>query len=65
MRQYLEQELIDELAVFIAPILTGGSKFGFGLGDHLQRSSFLETPTIQTFGVDTLIRGNLKPYKHQ
>jgi len=59
MRQFLEQDLVDEIAVFIAPILTGGSQFGFGLGEHLERSSFLENPTVQTFGVDTMIRGDL------
>jgi len=63
MRQYLEQELVDEVAIFLAPIFTGGSKFGFGLGEHLERSSFLENPTVQTFGVDTLIRGDLRPLK--
>ncbi len=61
MRQFLEQELVDEVAVFLAPIFTGGSKFGFGLGDHLERSSFLRNPRVQTFGVDTLIRGDVRP----
>jgi len=64
MRQFLEQELIDEVAIFLAPIFTGGSKFGFGLGEHLERSSLLENPTLQTFGVDTLIRGDLRPLKN-
>ncbi len=63
MRQFLEHDLVDEVAVFLAPIFTGGSQFGFGLGEHLKRSSFLENPIVQTFGNDTMIRGEMHTYK--
>ena len=60
MRQFLEQELVDEVAVFIAPIITGGSTFGFGLGEHLNKSYFLANATSQTYGKDLMIRGDLR-----
>lgn len=60
MRQFLEQELIDELALFIAPIFTAGPDHGFGIGEHLQRSQFLTNSTHQKLGDDLLIRGILK-----
>lgn len=60
MRQFIEQELVDELAIFIAPIITGGSQFGFGLGEHLSKSYFLENAIPQTLGKDVMIRGDIK-----
>jgi len=60
MRQFLEQELIDEIALFIAPILGGGTQFGFGVGDHLSRSQTLVNQSYQQFGTDIMIRGELK-----
>ena len=59
MRQFLEQGLVDEVALFYAPILTGGSDFGFGLGDHLSESQVLSEPKVKTFGSDVMVRGVL------
>lgn len=60
MRQFLEQELVDEIAIFIAPIFTGGSKFGFGLGEHLAKSQTLINPQHKQFGEDIMIQGDLQ-----
>ncbi len=59
MRQFLEQGLIDELALFIAPIFTGGPDHGFGIGEHLERSQFLNNATHKKLGNDIFIRGVL------
>lgn len=59
MRQYLDLGLIDELALFIAPLLVGGPDHGFGIGEHLKSSQFLNNASSQMLGDDFLIRGNL------
>lgn len=60
MRQFLEQGLVDEVAVFFAPMLTGGGDFGFGVGEHLQRSMALEKMVVKQVGDDVLFRGVVK-----
>lgn len=60
MQQFLKQQLIDELALFIAPIFTGGPDHGFGIGEHLDHSQFLTNNSHQQLGNDILIRGILK-----
>jgi diaminohydroxyphosphoribosylaminopyrimidine deaminase/5-amino-6-(5-phosphoribosylamino)uracil reductase len=60
MRQFLEQGLVDEVAVFFAPMLTGGGDFGFGVGEHLQKSLALEKITVKQLGEDVLFRGVVK-----
>lgn len=57
MRQFLEQNLVDEVAVFFAPMLTGGGDFGFGVGEHLQKSLALEKIQVKQLGDDVLFRG--------
>lgn len=57
MRQFLEQGLVDEVAVFFAPMLTGGGDFGFGVGEHLKKSLTLEKMQVSQVGDDVLIRG--------
>ncbi|MGJ8655560.1 MAG: bifunctional diaminohydroxyphosphoribosylaminopyrimidine deaminase/5-amino-6-(5-phosphoribosylamino)uracil reductase RibD [Akkermansiaceae bacterium] len=57
MRQFLEQNLVDEVAVFFAPMLTGGGDFGFGVGEHLQKSLALEKMVVKQCGDDFLFRG--------
>ncbi len=60
MRQFLEQGLVDEVAIFLAPIFTGGEDFGFGLGEHLESSYHLEGLTTKSLGKDTMLRGILQ-----
>ena len=57
MRQFLERDLVDEVAVFFAPMLTGGGDFGFGVGAHLEKSLALETMSMKQVGDDFLFRG--------
>ena len=57
MRQFLEQGLVDEVAVFFAPMLTGGGDFGFGVGEHLEKSLALEKMQVKQVGHDVLLRG--------
>ncbi|MFT5633514.1 MAG: diaminohydroxyphosphoribosylaminopyrimidine deaminase [Rubritalea sp.] len=57
MRQFLEQGLVDEVAVFFAPMLTGGGDFGFGVGEHLKKSLALEKIQVKQLGDDVLFRG--------
>ena len=57
MRQFLEQGLVDEVAVFFAPMLTGGGDFGFGVGEHLKKSLALEKIQVKQLGEDVLFRG--------
>jgi diaminohydroxyphosphoribosylaminopyrimidine deaminase/5-amino-6-(5-phosphoribosylamino)uracil reductase len=57
MRQFLEQGLVDEVAVFFAPMLTGGGDFGFGVGEHLKKSLALEKIQVKQLGEDILFRG--------
>lgn len=57
MRQFLEQGLVDEVAVFFAPMLTGGGDFGFGVGEHLKKSLALEKMRVKQLGEDVLFRG--------
>ena len=60
MRQFMEQGLVDEVAVFFAPMLTGGGDFGFGVGAHLQKSLAVEKLEVKQLGEDVLFRGVLK-----
>ncbi len=60
MRQFMEQGLVDEVAVFFAPMLTGGGDFGFGVGAHLQKSLAVEKMEVKQLGDDVLFRGLLK-----
>jgi diaminohydroxyphosphoribosylaminopyrimidine deaminase / 5-amino-6-(5-phosphoribosylamino)uracil reductase len=60
MRQFLEQGLVDEVAVFFAPILSGGGDFGFGVGEHLEKSLALEMMQLKQLGDDVLLRGVVK-----
>lgn len=57
MRQFVEEDLIDEYYLFYAPIITGGEDFGFGLGHHLNRSFKLKEVKSQQIDQDTLIHG--------
>ncbi len=57
MRGFLEQGLVDEVAVFFAPMLTGGGDFGFGLGGHLGESVVLDGMVVKELGGDVLLRG--------
>jgi diaminohydroxyphosphoribosylaminopyrimidine deaminase/5-amino-6-(5-phosphoribosylamino)uracil reductase len=57
MRKFLEQGLVDEVAVFFAPMLTGGGDFGFGVGEHLKKSLELEKIRVKQLGEDILFRG--------
>ncbi|WP_018970486.1 bifunctional diaminohydroxyphosphoribosylaminopyrimidine deaminase/5-amino-6-(5-phosphoribosylamino)uracil reductase RibD [Rubritalea marina] len=57
MRQFVEEDLIDEYYLFYAPIITGGEDFGFGIGHHLPRSFSLVEVQSQQVDQDTLIRG--------
>ena len=57
MRQFLDLDLVDEVAVFFAPMLTGGGDFGFGVGAHLQKSLALEEMKVKQVGDDVLFRG--------
>lgn len=57
MRRFAEQGFIDEYALFYAPLLTGGSDFGFGLGEHFPASVQLEEITVKKLDQDILVRG--------
>jgi len=60
MRQFLEQGLVDEVAVFFAPMLTGGADFGFGVGEHLKKSMAIDKVQVKQLGDDLLFRGLVK-----
>ncbi len=60
MRQFLEQGLVDEVAMFFAPMLTGGVDFGFGVGEHLKKSMAIEKMQLTQLGDDILFRGLVK-----
>ncbi len=60
MRQFIEQSLVDEVAVFFAPLLTGGLDFGFGVGEHLKNSIELENMYMTQHREDFLLRGIVK-----
>ena len=60
MRQFIEQGLVDEVAVFFAPVLTGGGDFGFGVGQHFNKSLALEKMQLKQLAEDVLIRGILR-----
>lgn len=60
MRQFLELGLVDEVAVFFAPMLTGGADFGFGVGEHLKKSMAIEKMQLKQLGDDILFRGLVK-----
>lgn len=60
MRQFLEQGLVDEVAVFFAPMLTGGVDFGFGVGEHLQKSFAIDQMQVKQLGNDVLFRGAVR-----
>lgn len=57
MRQFSEEDLIDEYQLFYAPILTGGEDFGFGLGPYFSSSVKIKEITSRRIGDDTLICG--------
>lgn len=57
MRQFIEQGLVDEVAVFFAPLLTGGDDFGFGVGGHLEKSLALDNMQVKQVGDDVMLRG--------
>ncbi|WP_143157701.1 bifunctional diaminohydroxyphosphoribosylaminopyrimidine deaminase/5-amino-6-(5-phosphoribosylamino)uracil reductase RibD [Rubritalea squalenifaciens] len=60
MRRFAELDLIDEYAIFYAPIITGGEDFGFGAGGHLPASRQLEEISVKQLEQDVLIRGIAK-----
>ena len=60
MRQFIEQCLVDEVAIFFAPMLTGGADFGFGVGEHLKKSLALDKMQVKQLGEDVLFRGVVK-----
>ena len=60
MRQFLEQNLVDEVAVFFAPMITGGQDFGFGVGQHLEKSLAIEKMHVKQLGDDVLFRGTIR-----
>jgi len=60
IRQFIEKGLVDEIAVFFAPIITGGSDFGFGVGEHLTKSYSVKQLHVTQLGSDYLFRGVLK-----
>lgn len=61
MRQFAEADLVDEYQLFYAPIITGGTDFGFGLGDHFTKSIQLTEITSRSIGNDTLMTGLVQP----
>jgi len=48
---------VDEVAVFFAPMFTGGADFGFGVGEHLKKSFAIDEMQVKQLGNDVLFRG--------
>lgn len=57
MRQFAEQELIDEYHLFYAPLITSGEDLGFSLGAHFSSSTQLTEISSRQIGNDTYISG--------
>jgi len=50
---FLDANLVDEVAIFYAPLFTGGADTGFA---NLQRDLKLQNPTFEQIGNDVLLR---------
>lgn len=61
----LEEKVVDEVMIFIAPKIVGGEKAttpveGMGIS-HMEKSFRLSEMTVERFGEDILVRGRLRP----